>query len=172
MLKLPKDCPSRVIGAKARAIVHYAIPAENWEFHEMTGSDHGIDCSIELVEDNEFMNKRIEGQIKGTRNIHFLKDGSISFAMDVKTINYGLESPTAFVLFLVDVDEEIVYYLPIQDYFVSDKSRFEQLANNQKTINLRVPTDNIIGSNDFELQQIAKSVYVGGPSNSLHRVSG
>ena len=172
MLKLPKDCPARVIGARARAIVHYAIPAENWEFHELTGSDHGIDCSIELVEENEFKNKKIEGQIKGTRNIHFLKDGSISFAIDVKTINYGLGSSTAFVLFLVAVDEELVYYLPIQDYFISDKSRFDQLANNQKTLNLHVPTDNIVSSNDYELQQIAKSVYVGGPSKSLRRVFG
>ena len=51
MSKLPNDCPARVIGA--RAIVHYAMPAEQWEYHELTGTDHGIDCSIELIEENE-----------------------------------------------------------------------------------------------------------------------
>ena len=171
MSKLPKDCPARVIGARARAIVHYAMPAEHWEYHELTGTDHGIDCSIELIEENEYKNKKIEGQIKGTRNICRLKDGSISFSRDIKTINYGLGSSTAFVLFLVSVDEDTVYYLPIQDYFISDTSRFEQLAKNKTSMNVHIPEDNIVCPDDYDLQQIAKSVYVGGPSESLRKVS-
>ena len=171
MSKLPKDCSSRVIGAKARATVHYSISAEHWEYHELTGSDHGTDCYIELIEDKEYTNKKIEGQIKGTRNITVLKNGSISFPMDVKTINYGLGSSTAFVLFLVSVDEEIVYYLPIQDYFISDISRFDQLTNNETTMNLHIPMDNIVSSDDYDLQQIAKSLYVGGPYKTMRRVS-
>ena len=31
----------------------------------MTGRDNGLDCTVELVENEEWTNKKIEGQIKG-----------------------------------------------------------------------------------------------------------
>ena len=46
-----------------------------------------------------------------------------------KTINYGLSSPIAFVLFYVDVDHGIVYYLPIQDYFIANPELFDALES-------------------------------------------
>lgn len=76
----------------------------------------------------------------------------ISFPMDVKTINYGLGSSVAFVLFLVDVDEKEVYYLPLQDYFISNVSLFNRSESNQDKMNLHIPCDNIVSDNDFELQ--------------------
>ena len=67
---------------------------------------------IELVENEEWHNKKIEGQIKGTRKPTYLQKGDvISFPIDVKTVNYGLGSNVAYVLFVADVDEEKVYYL-------------------------------------------------------------
>lgn len=50
MSKLPKDCTARIIGAEARKLVHFRFPSENWEYHEMTGRDNGLDCTVELVE--------------------------------------------------------------------------------------------------------------------------
>lgn len=171
MPKLPKDCSSRVIGAKARQLVHSSFSAERWEYHESTGTDHGLDCIIELVENEVWGNKKIEGQIKGTRSLQKLKGkNTISFPMEVKTINYGLGSSVAFVLFLVDVDEERVYYLPLQDYFISDLSLFNRSESNQDKMSLHIPCDNIVSDNDFELQQIAKSIYVGGPSRNLRKI--
>lgn len=119
MPKLPKDCSARRIGSEARKLVHYKFSSERWEFHELTGKDNGLDCTLELVENEQFTNKKIEGQIKGTQNPHKLKnENAFSFPIDVKTVNYGLESSNAYVLFYVSVEDEIVYYLPIQDYFM------------------------------------------------------
>lgn len=73
MSKLPKDCTARIIGAEARKLVHFRFPSENWEYHEMTGRDNGLDCTVELVENEEWTNKKIEGQIKGTRSPRQLK---------------------------------------------------------------------------------------------------
>lgn len=109
--KLPKDSHSRVIGAEARQIVHSSFDVEHWEYHETTGTDHGLDCIIELVENEEWGNKKIEGQIKGTKCPYILKNKKmISFPFDIKTINYGLGSSITFVLFLVDVITKTVYY--------------------------------------------------------------
>ena len=93
----------------------------------------------------------------------------ISFPIDVKTVNYGLGSNVAFVLFVVDVDNEKVYYLPLQDYFIANPSEFDKLEKNKEKINVHIPTCNLVDDNDFELQQIAKSVYVDGPTRRLRR---
>ena len=171
MPKLPKDCSPRVIGTKARQLVHSSFNAERWEYHEITGTDHGLDCIIELVENEQWGNKKIEGQIKGTRKLQKLKNKNVfSFPLDVKTINYGLGSSVAFVIFLVDVDEERVYYLPLQDYFISDLSLFDRSESDQDKMNLHIPCDNIVSDDDFELQQIAKSIYVDGPSINLRKI--
>ncbi len=172
MSKLPKDCSQRIIGAEARKLVHYQFSSERWEYHEETGLDHGRDCIIELVENEIFTNKKIEGQIKGTRNPKLLNDQkTYSFPLDIKTINYGLSSATAFVLFYVLVEEEMVLYLPIQDYFIADKTRFDRLEHNASTLNVHIPCDNILNEDDFDLQEIAKSVYINGPSRHLYKLS-
>ena len=171
MPKLPKDCSPRRIGAEARKLVHYRFSSENWEFHELTGNDNGLDCTVELVENEQFTNKKIEGQIKGVQKPHKLKnENAFTFPMDVKTVNYGLGSSNAYVLFYVSIDDEIVYYFPIQDYFIANPSMYDRLEKNKEKVNIHIPCDNIVSNNDFDLQQIAKSVYVGGPSRTLRKV--
>ncbi len=170
MAKLPQDCSARKIGAKARQIVHASFDIDHWEYHEITGTDHGTDCILELIENDEYRNHKIEGQIKGTRNINKLKNGDISFSMDAKTLLYGLGSANAFVLFLVDVDTEEVFYLPIQDYFISDISRIDKLLKNKETMNVHLTTDNLVSNDDSELQEIAKSVYIRRSTNEIYKV--
>ena len=123
------------------------------------------------MEDDQYVNKKIEGQIKGTRNPKRLnKEMAFTFQMGIKTINHGLSSSVAFVLFYVLVDEGIVYYLPIQDYFIAHPELFERLENNGLKLNVHIPLDNIVSDDDFELKQIAKSVYVDGPSRQLRKI--
>ena len=169
---LPKDCVSRVIGAEARKLVHYKFPSVHWEYHEATGRDNGLDCLIELVENEEWANKKIEGQIKGTRSPNLLKSSQneFSFNIDIKTEKYGLGSSCAFLVFYVDVENEIVYYLPLQDYFISHPELFDKLDANKSTISLRVSRNNIVSENDEDLQAIAKKVYIDGPSRKLRQV--
>ena len=90
--------------------------------------------------------------------------------MEIKTIRYVLGSSYAFVIFDVNVEEETVYFLPMQDYFNSKPGLFEELDNNKSQITVHVPCDNIVCENDFDLQQIAKSIYIDGPSRKLRKV--
>lgn len=168
--RFPADCSSRSIGTRARGIVVYKLDTEIWEWHELTGTDHGTDILIELVENGEFTNKKIEGQIKGSTNIVLLQNGCISFNLEVKTINYALNSSSAFVLFLVDVCEEIVYYLAIQDYFIAHTDRFVALEKNKTTVTVHIDPRNKLDADAFELCEIAKSVYVDGPSRKLRKI--
>lgn len=169
---LPKDCKQRIAGSTARGIVHYKLPKNHWDYHEITGTDHGTDFWADLIENGEYKNNKIEGQIKGTKSPKKLeKENAFTFNMDVKTINYGLGSKIAYVLFYVDNKKEIVYYLPIQDYFISNPILFDRLEKNKTCLAVHIPCDNILSMEDYDLQQIAKSTYVGGATRQLRKVN-
>ncbi len=168
--RFPKDCSERAVGTRARSLVIYKLDPESWEWHEQTGTDHGTDIVIELVENEQFTNKKIEGQIKGRTSLNFLKNGDITFDLDVKTINYALSSTSAFLLFLVDVENENVYYLPIQDYFIANPNKFDGAENNKSTVAVHIDKDSILDKNASDLCEIAKSVYVDGPSRKLRKI--
>ena len=87
----PKDDVNRKTGSRARAIVHYQIDSNYWDYREETGNDYGRDCTIELSENDEWCNHKVEGQIKGTGLIQIIENGKfVSFPMPVITIEYAL----------------------------------------------------------------------------------
>ena len=94
-MEYPKDCSARKIGNKAEAIVNLAFIDLDFEYRKETGNDVGRDCVLELIEDEEFRNDKIEAQIKGTTNIDKYKifnETAISFSLKISTINYALNS--------------------------------------------------------------------------------
>jgi len=157
----PKDDESRKIGTRARQLVVSAFDADHWDFHELTGTDHGIDIQFELIEDDEYRNHGIRGQIKGTKMVTMMKtEATISKQVDIKLIAYALGSAEPFVLFLADTLEEKVYYLPIQDYFIANPGLYSKLDSGQSSMNVHIPLDNIVCKDDVDLQDIAKSRYI------------
>mgnify|MGYP001681584464 CR=1 FL=1 len=170
-MSLPKDCTSRVIGSEARKLVHGKFSSLRWEYREITGMDNGEDCILELIENEQWTNRKLEGQIKGTRNLKILKGGEyISFDMEIKTINYGLSCSNSFILFYVDVDKEIVYYLPLQKYFISNRELFDKLKKNKSKVTVHIPVKNVVSDEDSDLCKHAKKLYKNGSSCELEEV--
>lgn len=164
----PKDDEKRKIGSRGRAIVHFQIDSEHWDYREETGNDYGRDCVIELSENDEWHNHKIEGQIKGTGAIKKIDGGMyISFPMPVRTIEYALGTATAFVLFVADTKTNEVYYQCVQDFFIENKKLFGKLE--QSTINIRIPVSQKLTAGDAELQELARVTFVDGPGESLKR---
>lgn len=164
----PKDDKPRRIGSRGRAIVHFQINSDHWDYREETGNDYGRDCVIELSENDEWHNHKVEGQIKGTGIIKKIDEGSyISFPMPVHTIEYALGTSTAFVLFVADTETNDVYYQCIQDYFINNKKMFEKLE--QGTINIRIPVSQNLAVGDDVLQELAKVTFIDGPGQKLKR---
>ena len=56
-----------------------------------------------IILDGKTTSKNIKDKLKN--------ENAFTFPMDVKTVNYGLGSSNAYVLFYVSIDDEIVYYL-------------------------------------------------------------
>lgn len=158
----PADNPARRIASRAAAIVHYQIDSNRWLYRQETENDVGRDCVLEMSLNGKWKNQKIEGQIKGTTNLakHTLKrTPELSFSVELKTVGYGLGSPIPFVFFFVDVRKETIFFLEIQEYYLSHKEQFGQLSEGQKTINLRVPDTMILEQKPDELCCIAQRVY-------------
>lgn len=168
-MKFPADSRSRRIGSKARAIVHYSLNSDRWEYHESTGIDVGIDCHIETPENNLWKNLIIDCQIKGTRKPTRCRNDYLSFPLEVKAISYALSDCRPFVLFLVDVENEIVFYLPIQDYFIKNKELLDKLEQDQKTLSVHIPTNSTIELKETELLDLARCSYSCSSANVIEK---
>ena len=140
----PKDCNARKICSKARAIFPNRLNLDNWEFHE----------------------------IKGTANIEKYKTKeNISYPLDVKTINYALNCKNAFILVLVDIITEEVYYITIQDYFIANRRYFESLNKNTSTINIHIfENDKLTKENDNDLREVAKCTYKRAKEDEIIKI--
>lgn len=166
MPKMPIDTPQRKIGSKACAIVHYTLNADHWLYREETNIDIGRDCVLELSINDRWNNDKIEGQIKGTQKLKELVAGSISFSIDTKTINYAISSGNSFVLFLVDVYTEEVYYVALQEYYIANGIPSKKLET-QETISIHISKDHCLNNGDDDLQEVAKSRYSFTPPEHL-----
>ena len=163
---MPKmDCEERKIESGARGIVHYQFNPNHWDFKEETGKDVGRDCIVELSENDEWKNHKIEGQIKGTKALRIVDGNSVSYPMPVSTIEYALGSSISFVLFVVDVIQRKTYCQCIQEFFINHVELFEKL--DQKTINIRIPLEQVLEECDALLISWARKVFVGGPGKEL-----
>lgn len=160
----PKDDEKRKTGSRGRGIVHFKLDADHWDYREETGNDYGRDCVAELSENDEWLNHKVEGQIKGTASPKFVGD-DVSFPMPVKTIEYALGTSTSFILFVVDTTKNDVYYQCVQQYFIDHKELFDKL--DQQTINIHIPISQNLSVDDTLLQNWARATFVDGPGKSL-----
>lgn len=141
------------------------LDSDHWEYKEETGNDFGRDCIIELSENNEWNNHKVVGQIKVTSHIKIVTGDEVTIAIPVKTIEYALGSPVAFILFVVDVNTSNVYFQCIQQFFIENKEYYDKL--DQITINIHIPINQNLENNDELLRSWARTIYVGGPGIEL-----
>lgn len=176
MARFPIDTESRRTDARACAIVHYAFDANHWQYRETTGADVGCDCELELSEGDKWLGNKLECQIKGTRHIdnYLLKSGDIiSFPLEIKTINYGLGKSNAFVLLVVDVETETIYYRCLQNHFLTQPELLSKLDKDaDSTINIRISTKDYLREDDTALQGIARLRYQRETSGRLVEFTG
>ena len=92
-------------------------------------------------------------------HLKFGNADSFSYALPVKTANYAVECSQPFVLFVVDLISATAYYLPLQDYFIANRDKYEKLKVNTSTISVRIPTRNTVSYADDDLVVVAKSCY-------------
>ena len=143
---------------KSFQILFSKLDAEHWVWNSKDTFDHGVDYGFEYIENNEYKGYRIISQIKSSSKL-VIKNGSIPFDFPVKTASYAIGSAQPYIFFLVDLNSETVYYLPLQDYFIANENKLLDTMTNTSTVRVFVPIDNIVSYEDADLIEVAKSQY-------------
>ena len=161
---LPQDDENMAKERKSFQILFSKFNAEHWDFNGRDNSDHGMDYEFEYIEDGEYRGFRMLTQVKSSESENVMKyyDKFLSFkCLPVKTASYAITCSNPFVLFVVDLRTNIVYYLALQDYFISNPDLIKKLSKNKKYITVHIPLSNVLSpeKSDEHLIRIAKSSY-------------
>lgn len=150
-------------GRGGMALVHFVLNPDHWQYREETGPDVGKDVSFEYINGHEWHNRIVRGQVKGTRRIEKLKlkkDRAFRWTLEKKTINYALNSKDAFLLFVADLNNNRVYYLPLQDFFITYPNAYDVLRKDTKTMTVHIPLENeVTRENDEQIVILTKASY-------------
>jgi len=120
--------------------------------------DYGIDCEIELVDQESVTGNRIWVQIKSVEEISFqcmphspkaaTRDQILNknetkfttFSLSTKEVSYALQCAFPLLLFVADLKGGDIYWLPIRDHvMVNLKKRNWQ---HQTSVSVRIPALN------------------------------
>jgi hypothetical protein len=157
-LKYPQDSEEFKKERKSFQILFYKLNTDVWQSNGSDNFDHGVDYSFEYIEDDEYKGYRILSQIKSTE--HIIDQGeNVAFDLNVKTASYSIGSSQPFILFLIDLITDTVYYVCLQELFVSNNKLYEKLKKNATSIRVKIPKQNIVNRDAIALQEIAKRQY-------------
>jgi len=106
------------------------------------GADYGLDGEIEIVsKDGVVKGDIFKFQIKGHGKVH-PKEQHIIQRVNVSTVNYWLEVPLPVILFVVDIDGSIVYWVDVKTYIRDTLSVVRPNWRHQKTTQVKIPIEN------------------------------
>jgi hypothetical protein len=129
-----------------------------WAPNGSDHTDHGMDYGFEYIEDGQYKGFRIYSQIKSTEHIN-KSEKYVSFDLNVKTAAYAISSAQPFVLFIVDLVEDVAYYICLQDFFINNPASLKAVSNNKSTVRIKVPLTLTVTRETIGLQEVAKSQY-------------
>ena len=115
-VELPTRDAKHVTETSSYKIFSRNIP-DHWIIREVSERDYGIDCYIELVNNqNQVTGELISVQLKGKQKIKWTKDDYFTFSgINISTTNYWMKFPTPVFICLVDLETEEVFYSPVKE---------------------------------------------------------
>lgn len=131
----PRDNRALMIGRIAVQRVFAQFDPRKWYVRQITGADVGVDAKIEYINAFEYRNECFDAQIKGTENLKVLNNGDITFNdLPVKTYSYAINSKIPFVLLLVDIKNDVIYFLRLKRNVTNSKN-----YKKHKTLTVHIP---------------------------------
>lgn len=134
-MKLPKRVSQHISETASFKLFSSKIP-DNWIIREITERDYGIDCYLELVNDeNELSGELALIQLKSMQSIPWTKGGYYTLTgIDIATSNYWYKFAVPVFIFLADIDNQELFFVSV-DFYI--KRNFEEFAK-QDTFNYKI----------------------------------
>lgn len=154
----PQDTEEFQKERRSYQLLFYKLNVEVWAPNGSDNTDHGMDYGFEFIEDGQFKGYRIYSQIKSTEHIN-KTEKYVSFDLKVITATYAISSAQPFVLFVVDLIDNVAYYICLQDFFINNPNSFDSVHINKSTIRIKIPLEQVVSREATGLQEIAKTQY-------------
>ena len=139
-------------------LLFYRLNAKVWAPNGSDKTDHGMDYGFEYIDDGQYKGYRLYSQIKSTEHLN-KSENYVSFDLKVKTAAYAISSAQPFVLFVVDLVNDVVYYVCLQDFFIENPESLLAVETNKSTVRIKLPLKQIVTRETVGLQEVAKSQY-------------
>jgi len=126
-MKLPKRVPQHISETASFRLFSSKVP-NNWIVRDASERDYGIDCYLELVNDNDELSGELALiQLKSRQSISWTKqDTFILHKVDITTSNYWYQFPVPVFIFLADLAEEKIYFKSVKHVIKKDFSEFKK----------------------------------------------
>lgn len=138
-MKLPKRVPQHISETASYKLFSKEIP-DNWIVRELTERDYGIDCYLEMTNDqNELTGELALIQLKSRQSIPWTKDEYYALTdIDISTSNYWYKIVVPVFIFLADIERQELYYLSVDHYI---KNNYKEYSK-QETFNYKIKRTN------------------------------
>lgn len=114
---MPKRADTHIEESASHRILHNTVPDE-WIIRDVTERDYGVDCYIELVDENNFLTGEMAFvQMKAIDKIDWRRDGGYKYYQVKKTTtNYLLQMSLPTYIFFTDISTEEVFFVSVKQY--------------------------------------------------------
>ena len=106
---------SHVIDEQAVEIFKAALPKDAWTVYDIR-PDYGIDHKVELVEGEDHTGQTFWVQVKGQKKVRRLSNGTVTFKLETKDLDYYTRLNEPVFLVVVDVTKRVGYWVFTQQY--------------------------------------------------------
>ena len=128
-MKLPKRVPQHISESNSFKLLGNKVP-NNWIIRETTERDYGIDCYVELVNNNNELTGQIASiQLKSRETIPWDKNERYSIKINISTTNYWYYYAVPVFIFLADICEQEIYFLPVKKYIRQNFFEYQKQDN-------------------------------------------
>ncbi|WP_337173531.1 DUF4365 domain-containing protein [Paludisphaera sp.] len=135
---------THVIDEQAVHFFKGSLPPEQWTVYDIR-PDYGKDHKVELVEGGEHTGLSFWVQVKGQKRVKKLKDGTISFKLETKDLDYHTKLQAPVFLVVVDVSSRVGYWVFTQEYEQTRLRNVDWTAQGQ--IQIHLPASNLLSDN-------------------------
>jgi len=146
-MKRPRQ---HVMETESERLLLQFLPSE-WITREVP-KDYGVDYEIELVDQSEVSGKRVWVQLKavdreceiGTRYNDLFEEEEeyVRYSVSANLLDYATKCPFPLLLFLADLSQREVYWLPLQYAITYSLSKRNPTWVSQDSATIRIPVKN------------------------------
>lgn len=138
-MELPKRVPQHISESASFKLFSQVIP-NNWIVRDITEKDYGIDCYLEIVnDDNQLTGDLALIQLKSKDGIPWTKGNYYTLSnIKISTSNYWNQFAVPVFIFLTDIENNEVFYVAVKNYI---KLNYTDYIT-QNSLSYKIPQNN------------------------------